>query len=209
MLMLRSAPYNCVLKGGDEPTCHLGGSFSKDRDNTLLWNCKKCVTRLAETCRQVTGGDLPKRAPSQPMDPDLDTELDDSPLCASADVTRFQRLLGALQWMTSLCRFDIAGSVLCSNLYNLCPRKNHLKWIKQIAAYACHTKSCGIRHRTFVLDYSHHTVKQFDWAQSFHKGAAEPIPLDAPIPLGKLVQTTTGKTQIQCTTWSTAGPAPA
>lgn len=124
------------------------------------------------------------------MDHTVHPELDDSPLCASEDITRFQHLLGALQWTMSLCCFDIAGPILCLNSYNLCPRENYLKWMKQIAACVCHTKDHGTRFRNLIPDYSHHEIDSFNWARSVHTDASEQLPINAPTPLGKFVRTT-------------------
>jgi len=189
--ILRSPPFNYILKGGDEPACHLGGSFSRDRDNTLLWNAEKCIERLHETHKSIFGT-IPRKH-RIPMDPKVRPELDTSPLCGADDITRFQCLLGALQWTISLCRFDIAGSVLCLDTYNVAPRENHLKLMRQIAGYLCAHPKHGIRYRTLIPDHSHHEIVRRDWANSVYPEASEDIDVDAPTPLGACVRTTTYK----------------
>ena len=186
---LQSPPLNYSLKGGVEPSFHLGGSFTRDPDGTLCWNASKYIERLREVYETTFGTKpIPRK---EPMHPSVVPELDGSPLCEPDDITRFQRVLGALQWTISLCRFDIAGAVLCLNQFNCAPRTNHLKWMRGIADYVISHPTYGIRFRTLIPDYSHLEVTTYDWSTSVYGDPKEALPHDAPPPKGFMVRTST------------------
>jgi hypothetical protein len=191
METISSPPYSFQFKGGGEPDFHLGGSFQREADGTLLYNAKKYIARLVERYRHVYGEDPPKA--NEPMGPDIYPELDESDLCNEKEITEFQSLLGACQWCITLCRLDICAAILCLNAFSVCPRRNHLKYMKNIVGYlACHD-DWGIRFRTKIPDYSHLQVPTYDWASSVYGSPEEQIPSDAPPPKGKCVRTTTFK----------------
>lgn len=123
---LESPPYNYQLKGNHtkEPDVLLGGSFSRDEDGTLLWNAEKYVERLAETFR-VCFNEAPRKR-REPMHPEVRPELNESNLCNDEEKTTFQRILGAIQWTITLCRFDICGTVLSLNVL-MCPSNRSSK----------------------------------------------------------------------------------
>jgi hypothetical protein len=129
------------------------------------------------------------------MRPNTFPELDQSLECDEADRRRFQRILGALQWTISLCRFDISNAVLCLNAYSCNPRQNHLKLLRHVAEYVLSTPNHGIRFRTQIPDYSHlyKDITTYDWADTVYGNPSEPIPHDLPPPRGKYVRTTTYK----------------
>jgi len=122
-------------------------------------------------------------------------ELDESEPCTPEETTKFQQMVGALQWTITLCRFDIAGAVLTLNAFSCAPRKNHLKWVRQIVEYVITTPSHGIRFRTQIPDYSHleKEITKFDWTSSVYDNPTEEIPDNVPPPKGHYVRTTTYK----------------
>ena len=188
---LTSEPFNYNLKGGEEPTYHLGGSFSRDEDGTLLWNAEKYVERLKDTYVSMFGERIDRVR--EPMQYNTHPELDDSRLCTPDEITQFQCLLGALQWTISLCRFDIAGAILALNTFSVSPRVGHVELIKRVARYVICNPRNGTRYRTKLIDHSHHEVTTHDWAQSVYGNVQEQVPHDAPAPKGRLVRTTTYK----------------
>ena len=144
------------------------GSFSRDEDDALCWSAERHVERLTESYK-VCFNEKPKKR-KEPMHPDTRPELDDSDLCSPEEHTKFQRMLGALQWTMTLCRFDVAGAALTLNTFSCSPRQNHLKWVKQIAEHVITTPSYGMRFRTLMRDCSHleKDIARFDWEHTVH-----------------------------------------
>ena len=117
-------------------------------------------------------------------------ELDTSELCDEHQTKQFQTLIGQLQWLISLGRFDIAVHVMSLSRFRAQPRKGHLDRAKRIVGYLVFLPDGAIRFRTGEPDFSSLKDQEYDWTRSVYSGACEQIPHDIPKPLGKHVQTT-------------------
>ena len=71
-------------------------------------------------------GELPTKH-NVPMEKDDKPELDDSPLEGPEGIQQFQTLLGAVQWMISLCRFDVLQVIMSLSHFRAAPREGHLE----------------------------------------------------------------------------------
>ena len=117
-------------------------------------------------------------------------ELDTSELCDDHQTKQFQTLIGQLQWLISLGRFDIAVHVMSLSRFRAQPRKGHLDRAKRIVGYLLFLPDGAIRFRAGEPDFSSLKDQEYDWTRSVYSGACEQIPHDIPKPLGKHVQTT-------------------
>ena len=117
-------------------------------------------------------------------------ELDTSELCDDHQTKQFQALIGQLQWLISLGRFDIAVHVMSLSRFRAQPRKGHLDRAKRIVGYLLFLRDGAIRFRTGEPDFSSLKDQEYDWTRSVYSGDCEQIPHDIPKPLGKHVQTT-------------------
>jgi len=100
-------------------------------------------------------------------------------------------MIGALQWLISLGRFDIACAAMTMSRFRAAPRIGHLERLKRIYGYINHYPHCCICIRTEAYDYSEVPTHQHDWMYTVYGGAKELIPEDIPEPLGNEVVTTT------------------
>ena len=91
-------------------------------------------------------------------------------------------MVGQLQWLITLGRFDIQAQVITMSRFWVQPRQGHLERLKRIYAYVIRTKDYATRSRTTEPDYSYQ-----DWAHTVYGHVQEIIPNDIPDPLGKLV----------------------
>ena len=64
-------------------------------------------------------------------------ELDTSELCDDHQTKQFQTLIGQLQWLISLGRFDIAVHVMSLSRFRAQPRKGHLDRAKGLLDICC------------------------------------------------------------------------
>ena len=117
-------------------------------------------------------------------------ELDTSELCDEHQTKQFQTLIGQLQWLISLGRFDIAVHVMSLSRFRAQPRKGHLDRAKRIVGDLLFLPDGAIRFRTGEPDFSSLKDQEYDWTRSVYSGACEQIPHEIPKPLGKHVQTT-------------------
>ena len=117
-----------IMKGVGKPTYHLGADFFHDDDGMP---CLGSQTYLKWLCSSFESlyGEQPKTFFS-PLDHEDHPELDDSLLCGPDDTAKFQSLIGACQWMISLCQFDIAHTIMSLSCFCHCPHLGHIDCLK-------------------------------------------------------------------------------
>jgi hypothetical protein len=100
-------------------------------------------------------------------------------------------MIGALQWVIKIGRFDINTAVMTLSSFQANPQLGHLNRCKRIYGYLYNIGNTAIHIQVDKPDYSALPTKVYDWEQSIYAGAEELIPDDNPIPLGKPVVMTT------------------
>ena len=180
--------YNLKLKGVGPLEYHLGCTYKKDPDETLAADPRRYVNKILESYERMFMEKPRKSRP--PLEGGDHPELDTSELCDEHQTKQFQTLIGQLQWLISLGRFDIAVHVMSLSRFRAQPRKGHLDRAKRIVGYLLFQPDGAIRFRTGEPDFSSLRDQEYDWTRTVYSGACEQIPHDIPKPLGKHVQTT-------------------
>ena len=104
---------------------------------------------------------------------------------------KYLTMMGQLQWLVTLGRFDIHAQVATMSRLRTAPKQGHMDRLKRIYSYAIRTKDYAIRFRTEQSDYSFLPDQDFVWTYSVDGDVPEILPDDIPDPLGKAVTTTT------------------
>jgi hypothetical protein len=190
--MLTSEPINFKLKGTGPLEFHLGCNYFRDEDGTLCQAPIKYINRMVDNFTALFGS-TPKQNVQSPLERNDHPELDDSPLLEEDDIRKYQSLIGALQWVITLGRFDVATAVMTMSSFRVAPRVGHLERAKRICGYLAKFKHGCIRVRTEVPDYSDLPEQELDWSRSVYGDVKEQRAPDAPAPKGKLVRTTSYK----------------
>ena len=99
-----------TMKGVGKPNYHVGADFFYDDNGTLCFGSQTYAKWLCSTFETLFG-EQPKPYFAL-LDHDDHPKLDDSPLCGPDDTAKYQSLIGACQWMVSLCRLDIAHTLM-------------------------------------------------------------------------------------------------
>ena len=133
-------------------------------------------------------GCKPRMTYSSPLEPNDHPELDTTPFLDDNDIQKYQSMLGALQWVVTLGRFDVATAVMTMGSFRVTPRDGHLLRLRRIYGYLAKMKHGTLRYRTSIPDLSSIEVPSYDWCHSVYGNVREIIPTDAPPPLGKDVQ---------------------
>ena len=180
--------YNLKLKGVGPLEYHLGCTYKKDPDGTLAADPRRYVNKILESFGRMFKEKPRKSRP--PLEGGDHPELDTSELCDEHQTKQFQTLIGQLQWLISLGRFDIAVHVMSLSRFRAQFRKGHLDRAKRIVGYLLFLPDGAIRFRTGEPDFSSLKDQEYDWTRTVYSGACEQIPHDIPKPLGKHVQTT-------------------
>ena len=186
---LQSEPYNYNLKNVEEPKYHLGGDFFRDKDGTYCYGAQTYVRRLVDNFKLMFGEQPPDA--HAPMEKSDKPELDDTPELGPNGVRQFQTVIGALQWLVTLSRFDIAHAVMSLGRFRVAPRNGHLDRLKRVVGYLKKRPNCAIRFRTEVPDYESvfgaEPIK-YDWMETVYGCNPEEIDPSHPIPKGKSVR---------------------
>ena len=180
--------YNLKLKGVGPLEYRLGCTYKKDPDGTLAADPRRYVNKILESFERMFKEQPRKSRP--PLEGGDHPELDTSELCDEHQTKQFQTLIGQLQWLISLGRFDIAVHVMSLSRFRAQPRKGHLDRAKRIVGYLLFLPDGAIRFRIGEPDFSSLKDQEYDWTRTVYSGACEQIPHDIPKPLGKYVQTT-------------------
>lgn len=112
-------------------------------------------------------------------------EIDESELCDKKEMKIYMSLIGQLQWLVSLGRFDIYSTLTTMSKFRVAPRKGHLERLKRMFGYVVFTRDAALRVRTGIPDLSAFPNQQHEWAYTVYGKVREQIPADAPEPLGK------------------------
>ena len=72
---------------------------------------------------------------STPMSEADHPELDDSPLMDLEGISKYRSMIGSLNWILTLGRFDIAFALNAMSRYNMAPREGHAKAVTRIFWY--------------------------------------------------------------------------
>ena len=182
--------YNFKLKGSGPITYHLGSDFQRDTHNILCMSPTKYIARMIDNYTRMFGS-KPKMTYSSPLEKGDHPELDTSAELDVDDTKKYQSLIGALQWVITLGRFDIATAVMTLSSFRSAPRQGHLERAQRVYGYLAKMNSATTRFRTITPDYSIITPPEYDWAKSIYGDVNEIIPEDAPFPYGPRVVMTT------------------
>ena len=107
-----------TMKGFGKPTYNLKADFYRNDNGTLCFSAQTYAKRLCTSFESLF-----KQQPKMyftPLDSEDHPELDDTPLCSPDDTAKFQSLIGACQWMISLCQ-HIAQTIMSLSRFHHCP----------------------------------------------------------------------------------------
>ena len=184
--------YKFKFKGTGPISFHLGCDFLRDGDGTLRMEPQKYIERMIATYERHFGG-KPKSKARSPLEQGDHPELDTSDYCNEDETKAYQSLIGSMQWLISMGRFDTATAVMSMSRFRALPRKGHLERVKRIVGYAVNMRNAAIRFRVNEPDYSDVPIPEYDWTYSVYGDVKEELPKDAPDPLGRYVTMTTYK----------------
>jgi hypothetical protein len=179
---------NFKLKGTGPVSFHLGCDFFRDNDGNLCYAPKKYIEKILANYKRIFGRD--PRKVSSPLTKGDHPEFDTSELLETGDITIYQSLIGALQWVIQIGRFDVMTSVMTLSRFRAAPRRGHMDRVQRIYGYLAKMPEAIIRIRTEEPDYSHIPKKEYDWSHTAYGDAKEEIPPGCPPPKGKAVTTT-------------------
>jgi len=118
-------------KGTGPISFHLGMDFIRDDDGTLAISPTKYIEKLIKNYEKLFG-ESPKQSVTSPLEKGDHPELDESDELDAKGIQLYQSLIGALQWIVTIGRFDIATAVMTLSGFIVAPKQGHLARIKCI-----------------------------------------------------------------------------
>jgi hypothetical protein len=132
-------------------------------------------------------GRKPSQNASSPLDKGGHPELDTSELCTEEQISQYQSMIGSLQWIVTIGRFDVQTVGMTMSGFRIAPRIGHLKRLQRIYGYLSKMRFASISIRTEEPDFSDVPDPEYDWTYTVYGKIKELLPKDAPEPLGKYV----------------------
>ena len=183
------------LKGEGFPEYYLGGNIDRvkvdytDSGETFQVSAKTFIVGFAKRIEDLMGV---FRHYTSPMDPTYKPEIDETPLLVGDDIGRYRMLVGSLQWVVTLCRYDIAYATNTLARYTSIPREGHLKAAHRVVGYLKHFSKGRIMYDTRPLELPETTIvpNLCDWFQQY-PDAEEYLPDDMPESVFKSINMTT------------------
>ena len=106
-------------------------------------------------------------------------KLNNTPLCSPDNVTKFQSLLGACQWMISLVYFNLAKPIMSLSHFHHCPHVSHLDSLKHLCGYICKFPHRAIHFHTSIPPHEEYCGTKpayHDWMDAIYGLVSEEIP---------------------------------
>lgn len=188
-----------TLKGVGEPEYYLGGNvedltetWKKDPGITMGLSARSYIERIVGEIERMAGKQALRTSYKSPLPADYHPECDDSPLVSPERASKYRSMIGALNWIVAIGRFDVAFATSLMARYNMLPREDHFQQVLRIFGYLKRFSKGKI-----VLDPSYRDTSEFptpeydahSWRQ-FYPDAVEELPPNMPEPLGKAARIT-------------------
>lgn len=199
MAIITELQKHYVLKGIGRPEFYLGGDIQHLPDDSLWQNsnirlgisAETYITNTLERCaRQLGCGEF--RKVKSPMDSLYHPETDITDFCTPDQHTHFRSVIGALNWIITLGRFDVAYATSALARFGTNPRVGHLLAARRILGYLRQFPQGRIivDPRPFNFEHMHSKVMEFETWKEYYPDAKEDIPEDIPKAIGKKAQVT-------------------
>ena len=127
------------------------------------------------------------RSYMSPEDPNYSPELDETPLLGLEHHSQYRMIIGSLNWLVTLGRYDIYHAASTMARYGMAPREGHLNATKCILGYLRAYLKISIHYDARRPDFSHYKTTTYNWFQSYPE-AQETLPHNMPEPRGQLVK---------------------
>jgi len=183
--------FNLKLKGTGPVKFHLGCDYIREEDGTLLVTPRSYIDRFLGNFQRIFG-ERPTKRTQSPLEKGDHPEVDTSPELDMDGIKKYQSIIGGLQWIVSLGRFDITTATMTMAGFRAIPHEGHLERLKRMCNYLYKFNTGGIRVRVEEPDFSDVVDTQYDWSR-IYGNVKEIIPEDLPRPLGKPVVTSAWK----------------
>ena len=127
------------LKGVGIPEYYLGGNIEPMNEH---WN--KQGINMGFSSRTYVSNIIPKfealfetdlKRIKTPMAEDYHPEVDESPELSPDEASKYRSIIGSLNWIITLGRFDVHYATSILSWFSMCPQEGHRKAALRILSY--------------------------------------------------------------------------
>ena len=172
-----------IIKAEGPPDYYLGNDYKQHKGRWAV-GCNKYLTESLKRVESMFGN-LVKTA--IPLKSDDHPELDQSEILGDDGHRKFQMLIGMLNWIVGIGRFDVAHATASLSRFSACPRKGHLERALRVFGYLKKRRSS--RYVVDSRDPTYHggeEARAVDFGEIFKRqypNAKEEIDRNVPPPL--------------------------
>ena len=114
-----------------------------------------------------------------PMPQDYHPETNNTPLLSDKDTSIYRSIIGSLNWLITLGRFDVHYATNSLSRFNMAPREGHLKAATKILSYVKTRPKGRIVFDVSYKSWSHSDEDKYDWTK-YYPDIKEELPHDRP-----------------------------
>ena len=192
--ILKQLKETYTIKGEGVPEYFLGGDietmdehWTKEGINTAL-SAKTYISQAIPKFEKLFGTEF--KAIKTPMDENYHPEIDDTPLLDKEGAGRYRSIIGCLNWIITLGRFDINYATSSLSRFNMAPREGHMKAAQRVLRYLKTFIKGRILVDTDYFDHSNLTSQDHETWHEMYPEAVDELPPKMPTPRGKPVRIT-------------------
>ncbi len=138
------------LKGTGPISFHLGCDYKKEDDGTPCYEPAKYLEKMFVSYERMFG--VKPTPASSPLTHGDHPEIDATVELDLQQIKMHQSMIGSLQWVVQIGRFDVATAVMTMSSFRAAPRKGHMDRLKRIYGYLYKMDSAKVRVRTSEPD---------------------------------------------------------
>ena len=169
-----------ILKGVGEPEYYLGANIV----DLTRWkrpgikyglSAETYIGRIVKQFEQAIGREIYER--DTPLPDGYHPELDETPILSTEKASFYRSITGALNWVVTLCRIDLAFTNQLMSRYNAAPRQGHLDAVLKVIGYIKRWNKGMVVFDPTPHDVPPHTEHEhFDTWRQHYPDAKEDIP---------------------------------
>ena len=123
--------YHLKVKGIGKLNYHLGADYIEDPDGTFVSQPRKYIDKLDDTYKRLLMM-IHQKGYKTPLDKNDHPELDTSEILEGDMVSKYLTMVGQLQWLGTLGRFDLHTQVATMSRFRAAPRQGHMDRLKRL-----------------------------------------------------------------------------
>jgi hypothetical protein len=160
--------------------------FTRDEVGTLCISPTKYMEKLIKNYEKSFG--MKPKEYTSALEKGDHPELGTSEPCTTEQIAQYQSMIGSLQWIVTISRFDVHTGVITMSGFRIAPSPPPNWTSRKITAGKM--RFASIRVRTEEPDYSNIPDHQYNCTYTVYGNTKEVLSKDAPEPLGKHVTLT-------------------